>query len=191
MRAHGTLTRWNTDPGFGFFPPAQPGDDLFVHLSAFPRGFEAPRIGGVLSFETEPDTDGRTRAVRIVRAGTPASRHTNATRSSTAREELGRGRIGLTKVVLVMAVLGAGAFAFQQRATLSAVRKPAPAAEPVVSPARSAAAPAAASQFSCGGRTRCPQMRSCANAQYVLQHRPGTQMDGDHDGVPCKDQWCR
>ncbi|AXQ11529.1 cold-shock protein [Xanthomonas oryzae pv. oryzae] len=131
--------------------------------------------------------------MRIVRAGTPASRHTTATRSSTAREEVGRGRIGLTKVVLVMAVLSGGAFVFQQRATLSAVLKPAPApaAEPVVSPARPAAAPAAASQFSCGGRTRCPQLSSCANAQYVLQHRPGTQMDGDHDGVPCKDHWCR
>ncbi|KOR44960.1 cold-shock protein [Xanthomonas oryzae] len=129
--------------------------------------------------------------MRIVRAGTPASRHTNATRNSSAREELGRGQIGLSKVVLVMAVLGGGAFAFQQRATLSAVLKPAPAVEPVVSPARPAAAPATASQFSCGGRTRCSQMSSCADAQYVLQHCPGTQMDGDHDGVPCEDQWCR
>ncbi|WP_230078483.1 excalibur calcium-binding domain-containing protein [Xanthomonas oryzae] len=34
-------------------------------------------------------------------------------------------------------------------------------------------------------------MSSCADAQYVLQHCPGTQMDGDHDGVHCKDQWCR
>ncbi|AZR32854.1 excalibur calcium-binding domain-containing protein [Xanthomonas vasicola] len=85
-----------------------------------------------------------------------------------------------------MAVLGGGAFAFQQRATLSAVLTPATVAELLASPARPAAAPAAASQFSCGGRTHFSQMSSCADAQYVLQHCPSTQMDGDHDGVPCE-----
>ncbi|AZR26574.1 cold shock domain-containing protein [Xanthomonas vasicola] len=94
MRTHGTLTRWSTDRGFGLITPAQPGDEQFVHISAFPRGFEAPRIGEALSFETKPGTDARTCAVRIVRAGTPASRHNIATRSNTSHEELGRGGSG-------------------------------------------------------------------------------------------------
>lgn len=64
MRTHGTLTRWNTDRGFGFNYPRAARDDLFVHLSAFPRGFEAPRIGRVLSFESEPDTDDTAAPVR-------------------------------------------------------------------------------------------------------------------------------
>ncbi|MBV6742765.1 cold-shock protein [Xanthomonas vasicola] len=88
------MTRWSTDRGFGLITPAQPGDDQFVHISAFPRGFEAPRIGEALSFETKPGTDARTCAVRIVRAGTPASRHNIATRSNTSHEELGRGGSG-------------------------------------------------------------------------------------------------
>ena len=45
--------------------------------------------------------------------------------------------------------------------------------------------------YSCDGRTRCTQMRSCAEATYFLQNCPGTEMDGDHDGVPCEQQWCR
>ena len=53
-------------------------------------------------------------------------------------------------------------------------------------------APAAsASLFKCDGRTYCSQMTSCAEATYFLQHCPGTKMDGNHDGVPCEQQWCK
>jgi len=55
-------------------------------------------------------------------------------------------------------------------------------------PTRGEAPPAAA--FRCDGRTRCSQMRSCAEAQYFLARCPGVQMDGDNDGVPCESQWC-
>ena len=51
--------------------------------------------------------------------------------------------------------------------------------------------PAPASQFSCDGRTHCSEMRSCAEATYFLRNCPGTKMDGDGDGVPCEQQFCR
>lgn len=44
--------------------------------------------------------------------------------------------------------------------------------------------------FACDGRTHCSQMRSCAEASYFIEHCPNTQMDGNHDGVPCERQWC-
>ncbi len=44
--------------------------------------------------------------------------------------------------------------------------------------------------YRCDGRIHCSQMRSCADATQVLQHCPGTQMDGDGDGIPCEQQWC-
>ena len=47
------------------------------------------------------------------------------------------------------------------------------------------------SQFRCDGRTRCPQMKSCAEATFFLKNCPGVQMDGDHDGIPCEEQWCQ
>jgi excalibur calcium-binding domain-containing protein len=46
------------------------------------------------------------------------------------------------------------------------------------------------SAFTCDGRTRCREMRSCEEALYFLQKCPGTKMDGDQDGIPCEDQWC-
>jgi hypothetical protein len=48
----------------------------------------------------------------------------------------------------------------------------------------------ASETFRCEGKTRCSQMRSCAEAEFYLANCPGTQMDGDHDGVPCESQWC-
>ena len=44
--------------------------------------------------------------------------------------------------------------------------------------------------YRCDGRIHCSQMRSCADATQVLQHCPGTQMDGDGDGIPCEQQLC-
>lgn len=45
------------------------------------------------------------------------------------------------------------------------------------------------SQFSCDGRTHCSQMKSYEEAVYFLQHCPGTQMDGNNDGIPCERQF--
>ena len=45
--------------------------------------------------------------------------------------------------------------------------------------------------FSCDGRTHCSQMSSCAEATYFLKNCPGVKMDGNNDGVPCEQQWCR
>jgi hypothetical protein len=33
-------------------------------------------------------------------------------------------------------------------------------------------------------------MTSCTEAKFFLKYCPGTQMDGNHDGVPCEQQWC-
>lgn len=55
--------------------------------------------------------------------------------------------------------------------------------------ARSVAAPVVVA-YRCDGRTHCSQMRSCDEAKYFLAHCPGVKMDGDHDGLPCEDQWC-
>ena len=43
----------------------------------------------------------------------------------------------------------------------------------------------------CDGRTFCSQMTSCEEAKYFLNHCPNTKMDGDRDGVPCEQQWCK
>ena len=68
MRSAGTLTKWNDERGFGFILPNQAGDEIFVHISAFPKDGIRPRIGEVLSFEIA-NLDGKQQAVAIERPG--------------------------------------------------------------------------------------------------------------------------
>ncbi|MBT9455050.1 MAG: excalibur calcium-binding domain-containing protein [Burkholderiaceae bacterium] len=51
--------------------------------------------------------------------------------------------------------------------------------------------PSAETQFKCDGRTYCSQMTSCAEATYFLRTCPGVKMDGNNDGIPCEQQWCK
>jgi len=92
----------------------------------------------------------------------------------------------LVGVVILVLVAWAG---FQKYQTWSASRAPAveqAAPSPIPRPAQ-----AAPSQFRCDGRTHCSQMTSCAEATYFLRNCPGTQMDGNNDGIPCERQWCK
>lgn len=58
-------------------------------------------------------------------------------------------------------------------------------------PSQASAGPAEAkSRYACDGRTHCNQMTSCAEAKYFLANCPNVKMDGDHDGIPCEQQWC-
>lgn len=58
-------------------------------------------------------------------------------------------------------------------------------------PEPSSTGAASPATFRCDGRTHCSQMTSCAEATFFLNNCPGTKMDGDHDGIPCEQQWCR
>jgi hypothetical protein len=46
-------------------------------------------------------------------------------------------------------------------------------------------------RFKCDGRIYCSQMTSCEEAKFFLENCPGVKMDGDNDGVPCEQQWCK
>ena len=72
---------------------------------------------------------------------------------------------------------------------LEAALKPSSSSSPAPAPIP-LSRPEAAARFSCDGRTHCSQMHSCEEATWFLQHCPGTKMDGDHDGVPCENQFC-
>ena len=77
---------------------------------------------------------------------------------------------------------------------LNAAERKRRAATPVVpaSPAEVTPADAAAPKSPrCDGRQHCSQMTSCAEAKFFLGNCPGVKMDGDRDGIPCEDHWCR
>ena len=65
MRLDGTLKSWNDAHGFGFIEPAQGGQDIFLHVSAFPRGAGRPVLGQRLTFEVGLNAEGKKQARRV------------------------------------------------------------------------------------------------------------------------------
>ncbi len=57
--------------------------------------------------------------------------------------------------------------------------------------AKNSAPQTSSSSFKCDGRTRCTQMTSCEEAKFFLKNCPNVKMDGDGDGIPCEEQWCK
>lgn len=177
MRTHGTVSKWDEQRGFGFIAPASGAAEVFVHASEFPRDGRRPVLGELVSYEIRSGEDGRDRAVRVMRPGQARA----PLQARTDRHGTGTGSAAI--VIVLLLVLAIGGYRFLQRG--QATDKPARTPVPIAEPASPAGGP-----FRCDGRTRCPQMHSCAEARYFLQHCPDTKMDGDHDGEPCEQQWC-
>lgn len=191
MRFDGKLEKWNDDRGFGFIMPTRGGDTVFVHISAFPNDGRRPQVGEALSFEVEPAGDGKRRAVKVQRPGQgPPPRPLAPTREPPAarRPSAGTGFFGRLIPLVLVAALGVYGYTVYSGKRGQAVR--AVADEAPASQATTPAAPAASS-FRCDGRTHCSQMTSCAEATFFLRNCPGTQMDGNNDGIPCEKQWCK
>lgn len=180
MRIHGTLTKWNDDRGFGFISPANGGPELFVHISAFTRDGRRPTVGELVSYEIETSSDGKMRAVNIMRPG-----RRTAVRSGPRRDS----RKPANAVQAVIAVLLIGLIAGYAYRRFKPDSAPSAAATTTTA-ADSESESANDSPFACDGRTMCSQMTSCAEARYFVQHCPNTKMDGNGDGEPCEQQWC-
>lgn len=186
MRFDGTLKSWNAERGFGFIAPRTGGQDIFIHISAFPRDGRAPREGEALTFEVETTAEGKKRAMRVQRPGADAvTAYVPGSRSPSRQRPERRGTSvgsGLVALALVAALGWYGYGAYQRQASVRA--------QPVrdVVPAASEVQPAGS--FRCDGRTHCSQMSSCTEAKYFLKNCAGVQMDGNHDGIPCEQQWC-
>lgn len=187
-RFNGTLKKWNAERGFGFVVADHGDQELFVHVSAFPRDGRPPVIGEPLSFEMELDKEGRKRAVRVRRPGAPdpgTSRGRSAASRPTEHAETNSMGAFLVVILLIagLAWYGYTQYAERKAALLAVPQNPTSPAELVVPAARPAG-------FRCDGRKYCSQMTSCREAKLFLQHCPGMEMDGDGDRIPCEEQWC-
>jgi cold shock CspA family protein len=178
MRIDGTLTKWNDERGFGFITPTQGGQEIFVHVSAFPKDGARPAIGEKLSFEIATNSQGKKRAKNLVcPERRPAARPVRQPARSNSKER--PGFLGRAIPLLVLAGLAYYGYGEYSRR-----------AGPLRAVAAQSEEPVTASPYHCDGRIYCSQMTSCAEATFFLRNCPGVKIDGNHDGVPCEQQWC-
>ena len=116
QRFEGQLIMWNGERGFGALMPKEGGQELFVHVSAFPRDGALPTTQEHYSFEIVSDSDGRKRAARVQPSERRAAEETMSRvlgRTSTGvtlrrRREERRRRLALTVLGLTLAVVALG-----------------------------------------------------------------------------------
>jgi cold shock CspA family protein len=180
MRIEGTLAKWNDDRGFGFITPTQGGQEIFVHISAFPKEGIRPSLGETLTFEIETDNNGKKRAKNLLCPQRPTVVRTSPSRRSPSHRRKDRpGFLG--RVIPLLFLVGLGVYGYGEYSRRTAPL-PASAAKPALQET--------SSPYRCDGRTHCSQMTSCAEATFFLRNCPNVEMDGNHDGVPCEKQWC-
>lgn len=73
MRFKGTLKTWNDERGFGFISPSNGGQEIFVHIKAFPNRSARPQVGERVTFEVELNSEGKKRATAVKPLRPPAS----------------------------------------------------------------------------------------------------------------------
>lgn len=218
MRRTGFLRTWHDDRGFGFITPSDGGPELFVHISEFPRDGSRPTIGETLSFEVGAGKDGKQQAIHIQRR-TRETAHTRSSRETKRAIAMGMlgvvllaaGVFAFFKYQQASEITGphtapveagttpeprattpAAASKRRERrasAPIAATEVPEP-EDSVPTVVKTTPEPRVSSAYRCDGRTRCSQMKSCAEAKFFLRNCPNTQMDGDGDGIPCEQQYC-
>jgi uncharacterized membrane protein YsdA (DUF1294 family)/cold shock CspA family protein len=104
MRFEGVVKSWQDERGFGFIEPIKGGQELFVHIKAFPTAFGRPSVGAKVTFEVEPGTDGKKRAVKVQLLAGPKPVPLSATGSGTRRGTPSKS--WETSSIVVLAIFG-------------------------------------------------------------------------------------
>lgn len=82
MRFEGQIKRWNDDRGFGFIEPINGGQEIFVHIKAFPSGTGRPVPNLKVTFEVEVATDSKKQAKNVLLVHPARSGSRTASKSS-------------------------------------------------------------------------------------------------------------
>ena len=200
----GRLVRWDDDRGFGFirsgFIRSDNGqNDIFIHISAFPKNIShRPLVGDTIFYELGTDSNGRIRAVNARIAGVSIASSPRQNINNTRRNRNHENRNPLLTFVIAILILSFFVIIFvnKYQSVISNTGRSNFVNEsinqtPVIttnSPTPLFAEPTQ-TQYSCSGKVYCDQMSSCEEALFYQTHCSGTKMDGDGDGRPCED-WC-
>lgn len=173
MLLQGKIKTWNDERGYGFVEQNGTGLRAFLHVSAFSTRTKRPVEGDMVTFKIEPGPKGL-RAVNVTFVG--------HSRGSIERSTF--SFVGLVVSLLFVCVVG---YVLSIRMTHPGSTIQASVYKAVID--RSALK--SDQRFTCAGKSQCSQMTSCAEAFFYRERCDASEMDGDHDGIPCEQQWCQ
>jgi len=174
----GKLQRWDDEKGFGFILPETGGKIVFMHISALKNSSRRPKSGDVIFYQLFTMRDGKLRAINARIEGVPERNSNKLTWKKVFLKLLNTMiYIGIA-IIFVKMLLHDIEHRRQKEMITGGTRF------------QDETSPKSNRIYTCDGRTHCSQMHSCEEAKFFLRHCPNTQMDGDHDGIPCEKQWC-
>jgi cold shock CspA family protein len=174
-RLRGRVVEWNDERGFGFVTQNGTGARVFLHVSELSASHRRPGIGSLITYELGKDDKGRIQArnAQFVGAGTSAL--------SGSKVTLPSAMVGLI-VLLVIGYVGYVRISNPNSTVSASVYK--------IIFARDALR--SHPEFQCRPeKNSCSKMTSCAEALFHQERCGIANMDGDHDGIPCEQQWCK
>ena len=179
---------WNDAKGYGF--ARANGIKYFVHISALGPVSRSPKIGDTIIVTQFLDTPKGCRITSGTLEGVPL-KELPEKRTPYARGYFRKRKL---KFALFLAIVSIPLMVYQCSQKLIHEQEGFP--EPVAEFRGNENMgdnyrDNSESNFNCDGRKYCSQMKSYEEALYFLRHCPGTQMDGDGDGIPCERQFGR
>jgi cold shock CspA family protein len=174
MRLQGRVAEWYDERGFGFITQNGTGARVFLHVSQLSANRRRPAIGSLITYELGKDDKGRIRArnAQFVGAGTLVPSGSTGTLASAV--------MGLI-VLLVIGYVGYVRISNPNSTVSASVYKIVFARDALRSHP----------EFQCRPeKNSCSNMTSCAEALFHQERCGVANMDGDHDGIPCEQQWC-
>lgn len=82
----GRIKIWKDDKGFGFIQPDEEEKDVFLHISALPKGSRRPKAGDTILYEQITEPSGKIRAVKASILG--ASLQSAGNQTSKSKQQM-------------------------------------------------------------------------------------------------------
>lgn len=180
MRQQGKVIKWLDDKGYGFVNADGSSEQIFVHISAFPKGQERPNIGELITFEIAIDSKKGLQAYNV----TYVNRSDTRVRHGQTSYKNKKSNLG-TWIFVAILLMGVYLYKSVYKPALNQVNETGSQAEKA-----RALQDEKPQSYKCEGKTHCNEMTSCEEAKFYLQNCAGTIADGDGDGIPCEEQWC-
>ncbi|MDD2814152.1 MAG: excalibur calcium-binding domain-containing protein [Thiotrichaceae bacterium] len=174
----GKLQRWDDEKGFGFILPETGNKSIFMHISALRNSSRRPKVGDIILYQLFTMRDGKLRAINARIEGV-AERNSNKLTWKKVFSKLFKTIIFIGVAIVFVKTLLHDIDERRRQKETNSTR------------VQNNEQPKSNRTYACDGRTSCAQMSSCEEARFFLRNCPNTQMDGDHDGIPCERGLCR